>query len=192
MTFAENKKLALGLIEEYSPKNTMLTDDEDIATRLNLVYATNYQELSQNKKILKTKVLRNLGATTSEGYDEMNMPYDLYQVRRVVAMDSNNEEMEANYRILGKKIYIDRSKDAKYVMEYFAYPTVINEQTEDDFVLEIDQDAQMILPYAVANDILKVDPSSDYTAFYNEYQRKLNSLDTRREIASAVVEEGDI
>lgn len=192
MTFAENKKLALGLIEEYSPSNKALTDDEDIATRLCLVYATNYQELSQNKKILKTKVLRNLGAETGDGYAEMNMPYDLYQVRRVVAMDSNNEELEANYRILGKKIYIDRSKDAKYVMEYFAYPTVINEQTEDDFVLEIDQDAQMILPYAVANDILKVDPSSDYTAFYNEYQRKLNSLDARREIASAVVEEGDI
>lgn len=192
MTLEENKKIALGLIEEYSKTNTALTDDEDIAGRLNFLYATNYQELSQNKKIIKTKVLRNITGKTEEGYSEVSLPYDLYQVRRVVAMDSNNNELEANYRILGKKIYVSNKIDAKVVMEYFAYPTVITENTENDFQLEIDQDAQMILPYAVANDILKVDPSSDYTAFYNEYQRKLQSLDTRREIPSAVVEEGDM
>ena len=48
MTLEENKKIALSLIEEYSPTNQMLTDDEDISTRLNLIYAPNYQELSQN------------------------------------------------------------------------------------------------------------------------------------------------
>ena len=42
MTFGENKKIALGLIEEYSKTNSAFTDDEDIATRINLLYSTNY------------------------------------------------------------------------------------------------------------------------------------------------------
>ena len=190
MTLGENKKIALALIEEYAPNNTYLTDDEDIATRLNFIYETNYQELSQNKKILKTKVLKEMTGEIEEGFEEMSLPSNMYQLRKVFALDDKNNELEANYKTIGKKIYLDKSIDAKYVIEYFAYPTVIEEDTDNDFTLEIDQDVQMILPYAVANDILKVDPSSDYTAFKLEYQRKLDSLDTRREIPTCIVEEG--
>lgn len=190
MTLEENKKIALALIEEYSPTNQMLTDDEDIAKRLNLVYATNYQELSQIKKIIKTKVLKEIKGETSEGYEELSLPSNMYQLKRVIALDENNIEVEPDYKTIGKKIYISKESDAKYVLEYYMNPTVINEETDKDFVLEIDQDVQLILPYAVANDILKVDPSSDYTAFLAEYKRKLDGLDTRREIPSMTVEEG--
>ena len=190
MTLEENKKIALALIEEYSPTNQMLTDDEDIAKRLNLVYATNYQELSQIKKIIKTKVLKEIKGETSEGYEELSLPSNMYQLKRVIALDKNNIEVETDYKTIGKKIYISKESDAKYVLEYYMNPTVINEETDKDFVLEIDQDVQMILPYAVANDIFKVDPSSDYTAFLAEYKRKLENLDTRREIPSMTVEEG--
>lgn len=190
MTLGENKKIALGLIEEYSKTNVNLTDDEDIAMRLNLVYATNYQELSQRKKIIKTKTLRDITGETEEGYEELSLPSDMYQLRRIVALDENNNEVLADYRTLGKKIYISKKVDAKYILEYYKYPDLITEDTTDNFYLELDQDVQLILPYAVANDILKVDPSSDYTAFLAEYKRKLEELDTRREIPSAVVEEG--
>lgn len=168
----------------------MLTDDEDIATRLNLVYSTNYQELSQNKKILKTKVLREISGQTENGYEEMSLPFDMYQLKRVIALDEDNIEVQADYKPIGKKIYLSRNIDAKYILEYYAYPTTITEETDDEFYLELDQDAQMILPYAVANDILKVDPSSDYSAFLAEYKRKLEALDIRRIMPSVVIEEG--
>lgn len=168
----------------------MLTDDEDIAMRLNLVYSTNYQELSQNKKILKTKTLRDITGETEIGFEELSLPSDMYQLKRVIALDKDNIEVEADYKTIGKKIYLNKNIDAKYILEYYAYPTVITETTEDEFYLEIDQDAQMILPYAVANDILKVDPSSDYSAFLAEYKRKLESLDTKRIMPSVVIEEG--
>lgn len=190
MTLEENKKITLALIEEYSPTNVLLTDDEDISKRLNLVYAPNYQELSQNKKIIKTKVLKEIIGKTEEGYEEISLPSNMYQLRRVIALDKNNNEVEADYKTIGKKIYISKESDAKYILEYNASPTVINEKTDKDFVLEIDQDVQMFLPYAVANDILKVDPSSDYTAFLAEYKRRLEALDTRREISSIIAEEG--
>lgn len=190
MTLGENKRIALALIEEYSPNSSNLTDDSDIATRLNLLYSTNYQELAQTKKILKTKVLKDITGNKEEGYEELSLPSDMYQLKRVIALNELNVEIEANYNIIGKKIYISKESDAKYILEYNAYPSIITEDTKDDFYLEIDQDVQLILPYAVANDILKVDPSSDYTAFLAEYKRKLEGLDTRREIASIVAEEG--
>ena len=191
MTLGENKKITLALIEEYSPTNKMLTDDEDISMRLNFIYAPNYQELSQTKKILKTKTLKEITGETGVGYEEYSLPSDMFQFKRLIALDENNIEKTADFKTLGKrKILISRESDAKYILEYYAYPNTITEETEDDFELEIDQDVQLILPYAVANDILKVDPSSDYTAFLAEYNRKMQALDTTREIASIIVEEG--
>lgn len=192
MTLGENKKITLALIEEYSPTNVYLTDDEDIANRLNLVYAPNYQELSQIKRIIKTKVLREITGQTEKGYEEVSMPSNMYQLIKIVALDEYNNEVEADYRTLGNKILISKEKDAKYVLEYYMYPSEINEETPDNFYLELDQDAQMLLPYLIANDILKVDPSSDYTAFQAEYRRKLDLLNPRKILTSAIVEEGEI
>ncbi len=168
----------------------MLTDDEDISTRLNFIYATNYQELSQAKKILKTKIIKEISGNTEEGYEEYSLPSNLYQLKRVIALNEKNQEVQPDYNKIGKKIYINKQSDANYILEYYIYPTVITDETDDDFSLEIDQDVQMILPYAVANDILKVDPSSDYTAFLSEYQRKLQNLETVGDLPSMTVEEG--
>lgn len=114
----------------------------------------------------------------------------MYQLVSIIALDENNNDVTAEFKKIGKKIYIKNESKAKYILEYYAYPTIISEDTKDDFVLEIDQDVQLILPYAVANDILKVDPSSDYTAFYQEYQRKLQSLDTRTSTPTVILQEG--
>ena len=50
MTLEENKKICLGLIEEYSPTNKFLTDDEDIKNRLNLVYAPNIKRCHKKRR----------------------------------------------------------------------------------------------------------------------------------------------
>lgn len=191
MTLGENKKIALGLIEEYSNINAKLTDDEDISTRLNLVYAPNYQELAQKKKILKTKVLKEISdEDVEEGYTEYTLPSNMYQMKNIIALDENNNKVNADYYQIGKKkIYINNKSNYQYVLEYYAYPTVIDEETDDDFVLELDQDVLMVLPYAVASDILKTDPSADYTAFLQEYQRKLNELNISLSTPKVVIKQ---
>ena len=141
MTLGENKKITLALIEEFSPTNPYLTDDEDIRARLNLVYAPAYQELSQTKKILKTKTLKEIGEEGT-GYEEYSLPSNMYQQKRVFALDENNNQVAPDYYTLGKKIYINKASNYKYILEYYIYPTVITTETDDDFSLEIDQDAQ--------------------------------------------------
>lgn len=191
MTLGENKKITLALIEEYAPNNQYLTEDEDIRNRLNLVYAPAYQELSQEKKIIKTQILKEAGEEGT-GYEEYDLPSDMYQAKRVFALDEENNQVEPDYQVIGKKIYINKASNYKYLLEYYGYPSVISEDTANTFELEIDQDAQMILPYLVANDILKADPSADYTAFFTEYQRKVNAWDTARSSISITVKEGVI
>lgn len=191
MTLGENKKIALSLIEEYVPNNTNLTDDEDIKNKINFCYATAYMEMGQTKKILKTKTLKEI-TQEGTGYEEYSLPSSLMQLKRVIAWDVDGNEVEADYKKVGKKIYINRASTAQYIIEYYSYPAEIKENTSDDFMLELDLDAQMILPYKVADDILKVDPSADYTAFLNEFNRKMEAFDTRRDIPSIVVGEGTV
>ena len=193
MTLGDNKKITLGLIEEYVKTNPKLTDDTDIQDRINFLYSTAYQEMSQYKKIVKTKVLKEIESETStdEGYEEYSLPSNMYQFKKIVAWDQNGKEVPPDFKRLGKKVYIKKNSNAQYILEYYAFPTVITEDTPDTFQLEIAQDAQMLLPYEVANDILKVDPSADYQAFYAEYQRKLQQLDTSDNAnPSVIIEEG--
>ncbi len=193
MTLGENKKITLALIEEYSPNHQSNTDDEDIAMRLNLVYSTAYQEMAQHKKILKTKTLKEISGETSKGYSEYSLPSNMYQFKRIIGLDKDNNVVNVPYMPIGKKkIYISDEVDVNVILEYYAYPTVITEETDDDFTLEIDQDVQLILPYLVANDILKADPSADYTAFSKEFQRKMQELDTSFTTTTVSIEEGVI
>lgn len=188
MTLENNKKITLGLIEEYSPTNEYLTDDEDIRNRLNLVYAPNYQHLATIKKILKTKTINVSETQDSNG--EYRLPMDMYQFKRIVGLDSNNNEISPVFKIIGNKIYIKQNQGT-YIIEYYAYPTDIEGNTEGSFELELDQDAQNVLPYLVANDILKTDPSADYSSFYREYQNRTEVLLNSKNIQpSATVEEG--
>ena len=193
MTYGENKKITLALIEEYTPNTNTYTEDEDISKRLTLLYHLAYQELAQTKKIRAIKTYNEIADENKENkYTAYSLPSDLYQIKNVFAQDSNNKHINADYYLLNNKIYINDNIPGSTILEYYKYPQDINEETEDDFYLELDSDAQSLLPYKVADDILKTDPSADYTAFATEYQRKLQALDTRRNIPSVTLKEPDI
>lgn len=190
MTYGENKKLTLALIEEYSPNMKEKTEDEDIALRLPALYNLAYQELAITKKIIATKTYAEiLDENKEDKYTSYSMPADLYQIKNIFALDKDNKPTSADYYTIGNKIYINDNTGGKTILEYYKYPQEINEQTSDNFYLEIDNDAQTLLPYKVADDILKTDPSADYTAFATEYQRKLQVLDTRKNIPTVSLKE---
>lgn len=193
MTYGENKKITLALIEEYAPNIDKKTEDEDIAVRLPFLYNLAYNELALTKKILASKTFAEIqDENKKDKYTSYSLPSDMYQIKNVFVLDTNNNKINAYYYTVTNKIYINDMTPGKTIVEYYKYPQLINEETEDDFYLEIDQDAQMLLPYKVADDILKTDPSADYTAFATEYQRKLQTLDTRRNIPSVTLKEPDI
>lgn len=193
MTYGENKKITLALIEEYSPNMNEKTEDEDIALRLPFIYNLAYKELAMTKKIVATKTYSEIpDEQKQDRYTPYNLPSDLYQIKNIVTLDEDNKPINADYYTIQNKIYINDNSKGKTVLEYYKYPQEINEETTDDFYLEIDEDVQGILPYKVADDILKTDPSADYTAFATEYQRKLQILDTRKNIPTVTLREPEI
>lgn len=190
MTYGENKKLTLALIEEYAPDLVKKTEDDDIALRLPFLYQLAYQELAMTKKIIATKLYNEIPyENKKDKYTSYSLPADLYQIKNVYALDKNNKPITAEYYTINKKIYLNDNIPGSTILEYYKYPQDINEETMDDFYLELDNDAQALLPYKVADDILKTDPSADYTAFATEYQRKLQLLDTRKNIPTVVLNE---
>lgn len=191
MTLEENIKIVLSLIDEYAPESTNLfTEDEDIQNKIKTLYNQPYQELSQVKKIKKVKTIsKTIGDT--EYYREYSLPFDMFQLKSVIILDADtNKKVSGDFYIIEseKKIYINDTSNANYKIEYYAYPTTITEDTDNDFNLEIDQDVQNILPYKVADNLLKSDPSADYTAFRQAYEDAINKLDTRTILPSAVIE----
>ena len=190
MTYGENKKLTLALIEEYAPDLVKKTEDDDIALRLPFLYQLAYQELAMTKKIIATKLYNEIpDENKKDKYTSYSLPADLYQIKNVYALDKNNKPITAEYYTINKKIYLNDNIPGSTILEYYKYPQDINEETMDDFYLELDNDAQALLPYKVADDILKTDPSADYTAFATEYQRKLQLLDTRKNRPTVVLNE---
>ena len=193
MTLEENIKIVLSLIDEYAPDSTELfTEDEDIQNKIKNLYNQPYQELSQLKKIRKIK---NISKVTSEEerYTSYSLPTDMYQLKAVVVLDSKtNKLIDGDFYIIDteKKIYINDTSEAIYKIEYYAYPSFVNEDTENDFELELDQDVQNILPYKVADNLLKSDPSADYTAFRQAYEEAINKLDTRTMLPSITISGG--
>ena len=186
MTLIENIKIALSLADEYSPDvgyEQMYTEDEDFKNKLKILYAQPYQELSQIKKIRKTKnISRNISEDAQEHYSAYSLPFDMYILKDIIVLDSEtNKRIDGDYYVVDneKKIYINDRDTGIYKIEYYAYPEIITEETEDDFDLEIDQDVQMILPYKVIDNILKTDPSADYAAFRQAYEEAINKLDLR-------------
>lgn len=193
MTYGENKKITLALIEEYSPNMNNKTENEDIALRLPFLYNLAYKELAMTKKIIATKTYSEISdEQKSDRYTSYSLPSDLYQIKNIMVLDEDNKPSNADYYTVQNKIYINDNSKGNTVLEYYRYPQEINEETTDDFYLEIDEDAQGILPYKVADDILKTDPSSDYTAFATEYQRKLQILDTRKNIPTVILKEPEV
>lgn len=177
MTLEENKKMALALIEEYSPTSSYLTDDPDIQTNINVLYNLVYFRLSELYGIVESV---ELNVPQGQSYVEMSLPSNMSKMKELYAVDINNvpQDDKEFYRLGKDKIFIRNPKGYKYQLEYYKYPSQITEDTADDFELEIELKAQMILPYGVASSILINDPSANYSAFEAKYQNELVNLDT--------------
>lgn len=167
MTLLELKKQTMALIEELKGTITapaegaqsVVTDDPDILAKLNYVINNIQYELAQIKRIGAKKTF-----TYTDSY-EFDLPDDFYQV----------DKINCDYYIYGSKIVLD-TEEATMDMYYYKYPTVIDNDTDDEFELELTQDCLNAMPYGVASDILKSDISVDYSVYANRYNELKNGL----------------
>lgn len=183
MTLLEMKKKVLGMIEEINPDSELLTDDPDIATKINDVINQIMFELARMKKIPKyvempvsegdLVTLENIGDAVG---------YEVYQLGTINGV---NYVPKANGTILK----IMESGTAE--IDCFVYPERITEKTNNSYEFELSPDALEIMPYGIAGDLLKSDVSSEYGSIYsNRYESMLQRLDPRYQMTSIYIEGG--
>lgn len=179
MTLTEMKKKVLRLIEEINPNSELLTDDPDIANKINDVINQIQNELARIKKIPGRDELE---VEKDEEYDLSDIDRNIYQLNIVTGVENT---------IIGNTIIFNQNGTAK--VYYYKYPKQITFDTVgDDFKFELSTDVLEIMPYGVAGDLLKSDPSTQYGQVYsNRYEQLKQQLDPRYHTGSISFEGGD-
>lgn len=184
MTLFEMKQKVLGLIEELNPDSEYLTDDPDIATKINDVINQVAFELARIKKIAKY-----IEIEVKEG-DRLNfeiisnaLGYEVFQISNITGVDY---EPRANGTI------IKCLEDGIAEIDVYVYPERITSKTKDKaYEFELSQDVLEVMPYGVAGDLLKSDVSTQYGTIYSSrYESMLQRLDPRNAVTSITFEGG--
>lgn len=166
MTLQEMKQKVYSLIEEYSEDADELTEDEDLAAKINGVINSIQNELTRFKKIPKDVTLN---VSSGQEMYLKDIDKDLYQLMNIRGV---------SFDVMNDKIFFDESGTAKVF--YYKYPKQITSETDDSYKFELSTDLLEIMPYGVAGDLLKSDVSSQYGTIYSaRYREMLQTLDPR-------------
>ena len=184
MTLLELKKKVLGMIEELNPDSELLTDDPDIATKINEVINQVMFELIRMKKISKYVEIEVTAGDVLEFADiEKKCGYEIYQVSTISGV---LYEPRANGTVFKMK------ESGTAEIDCYVYPERITEKTKDKaYEFELTADVMEIMPYGVAADLLKSDVSAEYGNVYSaRYESMLQRLDPRYQMGVVYVDGG--
>lgn len=177
MTLEEMKTKVYSLIEEYNEDADELTEDEDLALKMNHVINQIQNELARFKKI---EAYTTLEGSKGDLIDFSSVNNNLYQLNIIKGLDCE---------IIGQKIKFN--EDGVAEVYYYVYPSQIDADTADDFEIDLSIDALEIMPYGVAADLLKSDVSSNYGQIYAERYREMkNELDPRYAMGAVYIDGG--
>jgi hypothetical protein len=172
MTLLEMKNKVLRLIEEANPNNEKLTDDPDIALKINDVINQVLYELARFKKIPRyiEFEVKN-GETIDFERLEKECGSEIYQISAVQGI---------NFQFKADGTVIKVLEDGIAEVECYIYPERINDKTKNNYEFELSADALEIMPYGVACDLLKSDVSTNYGSVYAQrYEEMITRLDSR-------------
>lgn len=184
MTLLEMKNKVLGLIEELNPNSELLTDDPDIATKINAVINQIMFELARIKKIPQyVEIEAKKGDLITFADIEKECGYEVYQLGTVGGVSYSPKASGTILKIL---------EDGIAEIECFVYPERITEKTKDKaYEFELSADVLEIMPYGVAGDLLKSDVSAEYGNIYSaRYEAMLQRLDPRYQTTTIYIEGG--
>lgn len=184
MTLLEMKKKVLGLIEELNPDSELLTDDPDIATKINEVINQVLFELARVKKIAKYVQL-NVAEGDLVAFEDIEKECgnEVYQISSACGVKYTPKANGTILKIL---------ESGTLELDVFVYPERITEKTKDKaYEFELSPDVLEIMPYGVAGDLLKSDVSAEYGSVYStRYETMLQRLDPRYQTTIVTVEGG--
>ena len=184
MTLQEMKKKVLGLIEELNPLSDLLTDDPDIAAKINDVINQVMFEMARFKKIPKYVEMEVNEGDNIEFEDiEKVCGYEIYQIDIICGV---------RYVPRAQGTVLKMLESGTAEISCFVYPERITQKTKDKaYEFELSPDVLEIMPYGIAADLLKSDVSSEYGNIYAvRFKEMFNLLDNRYQMPGIYIEGG--
>lgn len=184
MNLKEMKIKVFGLIEELNPDSEFLTDDPDLATKVNEVINQVMYELARMKKISKYVEMEVTEGDLIDFADiEKKCGNEVYQISMVSGV---------NFVPKGNGTILKILESGTAEIDCFVYPDRITEKTKDKaYEFELTADALEVMPYGVAADLLKSDVSAEYGNIYAaRYESMLQRLDPRYQMTSIYIDGG--
>ncbi len=164
MTLGEAKEKTLKILDELENSTSAL----DYQQKFNSFFDMGQREIARVKQIIHIFPLENQKA---EGdwcfYD---MPEDFREFIGIVSKTSSDFK---NYRWLGRTLLIPKGEEAGLIVQYFAYPAKIDDNTEDTYSFDIDEEAQEALPFYVAAQCVIKEYDLRY---YDNYMAKYQNI----------------
>ena len=155
MTLLEGKTKVYKLLDEYGMGDGV---DEELAAKMNDFFDTAQKDLSKISKIIKTVELQGPG--------RQEMPADFLAVHRIWK-DGRNVTRKCSWR--GGRLMLETGERVE--LDYFALPAAITEDTEDEYVFELREDACEAMPFYVAGMVLASDLVQDGSVFFELYEK---------------------
>lgn len=193
MTLGSLKEYAVQLIDEFSNKES-ITTDEDIKVKLNNLFNMGQIELSQAREIIKV-FNYELKEKPDKKYFSIEMPMNCKKIKKIRYFSNNDSKLEHYIQKNSNQFTVKVKSNClgDYEIEYASIPKIIDTNTLDSYEFEIDLDSQMSLPYYVASDVLMSDVASDYTSFEAKYRNKLEILNSLKEMDTFItIEENNL
>lgn len=178
MTLEEYKKVVYSVIEEYSEDEDDLTEDEDLAAKMNSCINIMLSEMSRFKKI---DAYTTIEVKAGDNLTFKEIAKDMYQLNIIRGVD---------YQPIQNRVIFNESGPAE--VYYYKYPNKIEEDTEDEeYIFELDDDALNVMAYGVAGLLKAEDIASNYGRIYTDlYREKLQQLDPRKTMPVVTISGG--
>lgn len=183
ITLKEEKEKTLALIEELNPDSPLLTDDPDIAAKINYVFNQVMFELCRHKKLPRFVAMPVAEGTVVTFADiEKVCGYEVYQVAKVEGVRYDTKADGTVFKML---------ETGTAEMDVYVFPERITKDTQDSYEFELSPDVLEIMPYGVAADLLKSDVSAEYGSVYERrYRDMVDRLDPRYSLPTVTFEGG--
>ncbi len=176
MTLKEAMGKTMVLLDEVTSHN-LTQNMEDYVYKLYPLFDSVQRELSTLCKPIEKEVM-----VTAEG-GQLAQPGDCYE-----ALGLYTDGLAVGYEKFGKVLFVP---DGTYTLKYHAYPDEITKDTPDDYVFQIDEDAQEVMLYGVCAGICINDEPELYNTYLDRYNTgMMNILQRLQQNATAMVKGG--
>lgn len=177
MTLREAMGKAMVLLDEATGHN-LTQNMEDYVYKFYPLFDSVQRELS----VLCCPIEKETAAAVKDG--RCPLPEDCLAPLRLL-----RDGAPVGFETWGKVLF---AADGDYTLQYHAYPARIAKDTPDDYVFQIDGDAQEVMIYGVLAGVCINDEPDAYNAYLDRYNTGMTNLVQRRQQTATATWKGGI